>query len=225
MRLWPPTTPFPRSPRLNPYRCPTMPSQYCFRGHLVNYTDVKPTTCPACGTSMTPPPVAVAATQQPVAQPARQRWPGRGGESANDGDGSDRRSTAREVGTYQPPQGSYISGDDDLTFDMGAIRVNREDSRPMTVKELRESGTPIERTDNGPARAIGGQRVETITAKELVEKMVAESGGSAAQLSTPAPTRAPKLQRSRASASANGGRKRGSGGKGGGSSSSAGAAS
>lgn len=172
---------------------------------------------------MTPPPVAVASTQQPVAQPARQRWPGRGGEGANDGQDGEHRSTAREVVRYEPPRDAYISGDDDLTFDMGAIRVNREDSRPMTVKELRESGTPIERTDDGPARAIGGQRVETITAKELVEKMVAESGGSAAQSPAPA-ARAPKPPRSRANASnaaAGGGRKRGgskgSAGSGGGS--------
>lgn len=186
-----------------------MPSLYCSRGHLVNYPDTKPAACPVCGISTTPPPVAIA--HQPTApQPARQRWPGRD-EGADDGRDSEHRGTAREVGRYEPPQGSYISGDDDLTFDMGAIRVNREDSRPMTVKELRESGTPIERTDDGPARAIGGQRVETVTAAELVAKMVAESGGSAAQ--SPAPARVSKPQRSRANASS--GRKRGGGGKGG----------
>jgi hypothetical protein len=129
---------------------------------------------------------AVAAIQSP---PAKQPWPKRA-ELDERGDPIEGR----------PQRAAAVYSDDgmgeDMAFDSASIRVAGDGERPMTVKELSESTTAVERTEERGQSAVSGERVSTA---DLVRQMIAQGGGQVATASVK-----PKRQRAAARKSGKG---------------------
>jgi hypothetical protein len=170
-----------------------MPQAYCPNGHRVSYDAAKPKTCPTCRTEMEPKVAAIASAVQAPA-PVKQPWP----------DVAARRAAASAPAQQQRAPVEYESFEDsDLSFDRASIRLEGDAPEVMTVGELAESKTPIERTEQrGAGRAEGG--VERVSTADLVKQMIATGAEPEAATKSARPRRA----------KSGGGGKRASSGKG-----------
>lgn len=148
-----------------------MPTNYCSQGHRVNYSGAKPKACPSCGTDMEPKSVASLAADStpPAAAPARQPWPKVG---PLDNDETPRGQSSR----FEVQQ--TLSSDDDMQFDSASVHVAGVALRPTTLRQLAESGVPVERRPERSSADGGG---DSVSVAKMVTDMVAAEGAQRGQ--------------------------------------------
>lgn len=134
---------------------------------------------------VTPSIASVVAYVPPQPMPARQAWPDRPQATAEE----------RYQRDYRAAQEGQALGD--MSFDRSSIRVTREDSEPITLGELRKSGNPVERIDEGSRQAPQGKN-DVVTASSLVQQMIGSAGVQSVT---------PPIRRARAGGGSGGARK------------------
>lgn len=164
-----------------------MPVVYCpIKAHRVQFSGIKPAKCPTCGADMSPPPVVAsqaAATVVLAPISRKQTWADIGfvsNQSLEEQDRLERGGSSARSGRRQ--ETAEIE-DGDIAFDRGTLRVSKDDTKLMTVQELRESGQAVERTGDSGTRVEGASN-RVLSTADLVKEMIAADGGGGRQVAT-----------------------------------------